>query len=74
VNYSDEDLNQISQADLSCSLTTEVSEFVDRSPNLHPNPGTDHFTLQFPPGQHDLTIFDPQGQLVFQQKVSGDDR
>jgi hypothetical protein len=37
---------------------------------IHPNPGTDHFTLQLQPGPHQLTLFDAQGRQVIRQQLS----
>lgn len=36
-------------------------------PAIHPNPGTDHFTLSLLPGLHTLTLFDATGRMVHQQ-------
>ncbi len=72
LDYMDGDLTNVTETDLSCSFTTQISDIPSWSLNVHPNPGTDHFFLQLPPGQHDLVIFDPRGRLVLQQKVPGD--
>jgi hypothetical protein len=72
IDYTDDEITNVTQTELSCSVATNNQERFTRSPILYPNPGTDHFTLQLPPGQHDLMIFDTQGRLMLQQKVSED--
>lgn len=35
-----------------------------------PNPGTTHFTLEFPPGPHTINLFDATGRRVLQQRTT----
>ncbi len=35
---------------------------------ISPNPGTTHFTLDFPPGPHTITLFDATGRMVLRQR------
>jgi hypothetical protein len=57
---------------ITAPLNTTISGLERCESTIFPNPGTDHFTLQLPPGQHDLMVFDPQGRLALQRRLSGD--
>ncbi len=69
--YRDDEITFASQDISDCDFTLAVMDTrtaLEFAP--HPNPGTDHFTLQLPPGLHDLTLFDAQGRLVLRQRIS----
>lgn len=51
-------------------LLTAVNEGQPSQLMIMPNPGTDHFTLTLPSGQHTIFIFDAKGQLVFEQRTT----
>lgn len=36
---------------------------------IHPNPGTEHFTLSLPAGPHTISLFDATGRVVHQQDL-----
>ncbi|MDQ3100440.1 MAG: T9SS type A sorting domain-containing protein [Bacteroidota bacterium] len=50
-----------------CTSFLEIDEALEIIPLLHPNPGTDHFTLQLPSGDHKLTIVDAVGGTVLKE-------
>ncbi len=37
---------------------------------LHPNPGTTHFTLSLQPGPHTISLFDATGRMVLEQRTA----
>ena len=51
---------------ITAPLITGITTNSDPSYKFHPNPGTDHFTIQLPPGEHALKIFDQLGRSVMQ--------
>ena len=66
--YSDDDISYIApNGPEVCHLTTSTREILPiQGFDLHPNPGTDHFTMQLPPDDHHLEIFDQLGRSVIQ--------
>lgn len=71
--YSDNEISYVSPFwNGPCNMGLSVDEHNSSEVFLHPNPGIDHFTLELPPGPHDLLIYDPQGKLVMKVKHPGD--
>lgn len=65
--YSDIEIDQeINMGTCDIILGVSNTSPGDRFLDLHPNPGSDHFTLQLPPGDHDLQIFDQLGRSVIE--------
>jgi hypothetical protein len=70
--YSDDQISYVSPSWYGpCELGLSMEDGTTMSRiSIHPNPGTDHFTLQLPPGPHHLTLFDAQGRQVLRQQLS----
>ena len=65
--YSDNEIEYVDPNwNYGCDSWLEISDRTEWSLRLHPNPGTDHFTLQLPPGEHDLKIFDQLGRAAIE--------
>ncbi len=63
--YQDDEIS-IQFSETPCEIFVLIEE-LDNSPvSIYPNPGIDHFTLQLPPGNHDLKILDQLGRSVMQ--------
>ncbi len=71
--YHDAQIDFVATGISDCGFTLSANERVTASPiGPLPNPGTDHFTLSLPPGQHGITLFDATGRTVLHQRISGD--
>jgi hypothetical protein len=69
--YSDNEISYTSPTwDFGCMSLADVVEIGSNKVPIFPNPGTDHFTLQLPPGPHQLALFDAQGRQVLRQLLS----
>jgi hypothetical protein len=69
--YRDDDLTYSSPLAQGCDFTLGVAQERDgASFRVQPNPGTDHFTLDIPPGLNQITLFDAQGRQVLRQQLS----
>ena len=53
-----------------CNFTLQVQEQQELKCMPFPNPGTTHFTLDLPPRQHTITLFDATGRMVLQQRTT----
>ena len=64
--YRDVEVDFARTAGIECGFTVGVPDIENSTVVLFPNPGNVHFTLQLPPGDHDLKIFDQLGRSVMQ--------
>ncbi len=53
----------------SCDLATRIENRDLAEPILYPNPGTDHCSIQLPPGLNTLIVFDALGRSVLVQRT-----
>lgn len=54
-----------------CDLSLAIEPRDESLLRASPNPGTDHFTLALPSGQHTITLFDATGRSVSRQRNGG---
>ncbi|MBK9515566.1 MAG: T9SS type A sorting domain-containing protein [Flavobacteriales bacterium] len=53
-----------------CDFTLAVHEKEALKAGAFPNPGTDHLTLDLPPGSHTIEVFDAAGRCVLVQRTN----
>lgn len=54
-----------------CGFTLSADEIASSTSFvLFPNPGSDHFALSLPPGPHTITLFDPTGRVVMEERTN----
>lgn len=54
-----------------CDFLLSVQEPPAAPIVILPNPGTDHFTLELPPGAHMIEVFDALGQCMLSERSAG---
>lgn len=69
--YSDVDVQYIdSDWGYGCDSWLGLKGRITLNPQVHPNPGSTHFTLDLPPTPHIITLFDATGRMVLQQRTA----
>jgi hypothetical protein len=54
-----------------CESIAGVQEVEEAVISISPNPGTDHITLQLPPGPHRITVLNATGRSLLEQRTTG---
>ncbi|HPF91397.1 MAG TPA: T9SS type A sorting domain-containing protein, partial [Flavobacteriales bacterium] len=62
--YSDYQLMYAGPGVTDCGYTLSVADQHEDAVTVHPNPGTDRFSLNLPPGSHTVEVRDISGKLV----------
>ncbi len=71
VCYSDEDIHDPTGS-VDCHLTMGIGDLGQTRTgySMHPNPGTDHLTVQLPAGSHRITLLDATGRSLLEQHTT----
>ncbi len=69
--YSDQDIDLVVPGVIDCGSTLSTPEASGTQfPLLFPNPCSDRFTVDLPPGPHTISLLDATGRLVLQQRTT----